>query len=83
MTKYTADVQSGDLFGVTVSDGIYLMDDDKMYTDDDFSDAEGVTPVENGPEIELSGNAVALAADYANTRSRAQTSVEGMEEGTD
>jgi len=65
MATYQANIQYGDLQGVTVEDGVYVMEDNKMYTDrfKDDTDPE-FEKIQDGNEIEIADSAIALALDY-------------------
>lgn len=47
MAEVQADVKMGDLLGMTVSEGVYLMSDGKIYSDKDgtFESAEGTVEI--------------------------------------
>jgi hypothetical protein len=74
MSKYMAEVQLGETYGIKVSDGVYVMEDKKMYTDEDAAEMGGIVSVSDGPEIEIPGSIIEMASDYVNMRARQKSS---------
>ena len=64
MPVFAANIKSGDLVGVKVSDGIYLMNDNKMYVEK-FDTDQTFETIEDGEEFEVSSLALTLALNYA------------------
>jgi hypothetical protein len=65
MAIYQANVQYGDLQGIVVGDGVYVMEDNKMYTDRFKEDTDpAFEKIDNGNEIEISESTLYLALNY-------------------
>lgn len=65
MPIFAANTKYGDLLGVKVADGIYVMNDNKMYVDKpEENDGQMFEPVQDGEDVQISQLAVDLVLNY-------------------
>ena len=62
MAIYQANVQYGDLQGIVIEDGVYVMEDNKMYTERFREDSDpAFERIDNGNEIEIAESTIYMA----------------------
>jgi len=62
MAIYQANVQYGDLQGIAIEDGVYVMEDNKIYTEQSREDSDPTfEKIDNGNEIEIAESTIYMA----------------------
>lgn len=71
MAIYQANVKYGDLQGIAIEEGVYVMEDNKMYTERFREDSDPTFErIDNGNEIEIDESTIYMALNYIKKTAR-------------